>query len=298
MGRQLLGVMSKREGLPRPDWDAIAERYEQLPESQRLAAWSAMERQWQEALAAAWDGFSLYASGNWLLTTDMSVEIAERLQASLHDATVRVERMLGGVGLGPIGDPERFVDWPGHDIAVVCRDRDTYVDYISDSFPDAYTGGMSGGVCIADGAGHIVAWGQDESSLQATLAHEIAHTRLSLYGIPLWFEEGLVMLLESSVTRQRWWEPTRELVEEHQRYWNADRLDRFFRGDGGFDSVDDGYALAYGLAAMLVQQLLDRGRKRMSPWVFALEGGDMDGACRSVYGCELTDLLPAFVRST
>ncbi|MEM1445021.1 MAG: hypothetical protein AAGF84_03130 [Planctomycetota bacterium] len=289
--------MPIRDGLPRPDWAAISDRYERLPESQRSSAWSAMERQWQEALAAAWGGFRVYPSGDWLFTTDAPVEAASRLIATLHDSTARIERMLGGVGLGPIGDPARFADWVGHDIAIVCRDQQDYVRFISDGYPDAYTGGMSGGLCIREGAEHIVAWGIDESSLQATFAHDIAHTRLSLYEIPLWFEEGLVTLLESTVTGNRFWEPTRDLIEEHQRYWNADRVDRFFRGDGGFLAIEDGHALAYSLATILAQQLLDRGRKRMSRWVRALEEQDIDSACRNTYGCELTDLLPAYVQA-
>jgi len=294
----LLGPMLTRVGLPRPDWDAVVARWESLPPEQRPTTWTEIERAWQHALVAAWgDPFRVIEQGSRLLTTDLPGPEADRVMNFIAHALATVDHLLSHIGVETPPNVGIGTDSPGFDIVIACRHVEQYLEYISDEHPEEYEGGISCGVCLYRGAIHVAAHGSELPALRATLAHELAHTRLAHLPLPGWLNEAVVVQLENAVTTDHAFAIYPEIIELHRAHWNPQRLEAFFRGYA-FDDPRDGFALAYSLANAIADNLLKLDRKTFGR--FILTASDEDGgaaACRELYGCELVDLVPAFARS-
>ncbi len=299
LGRRLLGEMEARGGLPRPDWAAVQARWGRLPEAERGAAWSAVERAWQGELAAAWreqgKGFAVYEEGELLVTTDLPEREARRVLAWGRRAFAVIERCLGGLGVEAYLHKPAGYNGAGLDVAVVCRGVAEYLDYTADGDDADHAGAVSGGMCLRQGAVHVAAHGATAAELEATLAHEWAHSRLAEWDLPVWLEEGLVTHLQEAVVPSGRFAPDLQTVALHREYWTPGRLGRFFDGRG-FCGIEDGYGLPYDLSHTVFGNLMRGGGPELLEFLAAASWRDAGvGACEAVYGCSLAELLPDFV---
>lgn len=292
LGAALLGPMEERQGLPRPQWEVVQMRWLALPEDERAAAWVAVERMWQRALAAVWAGdFRILEEGESLLTTDLSDAAARRVLRFMNGALATIERCLTGLGLEEYSD-----GGPGCDVAVVCRRVEDYLDYVCDTDEPMHVGAVSGGVCIHQGSVHVAAHGEDPAELEPVLAHELAHTRLAQLALPAWLEEGLVTHLEHAVAPSGDYEPSLQMAALHRGYWTPRRLEDFFTGEG-FCGEDDAQGLPYHLAHAVVGNLMAANAARFTRLLKTATWQDRgESACRLVYGVGLGDLVPRFIR--
>ena len=293
----LLGPMPLRFGLPRPDWNAVIAQWESLPPEQQPAAWIDVERTWQHTLAATWgEPFRVIEQGSRLLTTDLPAPEADRVMAYIARTLARLDELLAQLGVTADRTSASQVDATGFDVAIVCRHVDPYLDYICDEYPDDHAGAISSGICLYSGSVHVAAHGTDLHALKAVLAHELAHTRLAHLPMPEWLNEAVVIKLESAITADALYAIYPEIIKQHQNYWNAARLKRFFVGRA-FCAPDDGFGLAYSLAHAISDNLITLDRLTFGRFVST--ASDEDGgaaACRQLYDCELMDLVPTFLR--
>ncbi len=291
-----LGVMTMSEGLPRPDWEAVTYRISLLPKGERSAAWGRAERAWLEALTEAWGGgYRLWARGNCLLVTDLPEAEAERALSFMIRALRQIDELLERVGLNPVIVNNREDGLPGYNILIACCQTEDYLRYISYHYPEDHRGGMSAGLCLREQMVHTVAHGRDFAVMQATIAHELAHSHLATCVMPMWLEEGLVTLLEDAVAGGSVFSTQHWHIEQHQSFWTLERLKTFFWGEG-FCTVEDGLGLAYALANAIVRRLMELDRPTFAR--FVRESDWQDGgaaACRDLYDCDLMDLVPRFI---
>ncbi len=293
LGQSLLGLMDEREGLPRPDWGKVRARWLALPDDERPAAWSAVERAWQRALAEAWgDDFRLLEQGESLLTTDLPDAEAQRVLRFINSALSTIMRCLTKLGLAKYSDGVS-----GLDVTVVCRRVEDYLDFICDVDDEQHAGAVSGGMCIRQISVHIAAHGASAANLEPVLAHELAHGRLTELDLPVWLEEGLVTHLENAVAPNGAYDPHPQMIELHRSYWTPGRIDAFFSGEG-FCGSDDAYGLTYLLAHSVVGTLMNADRSRFTRLLEMASREDRgEAACREVYDVSLVELLPTFIRA-
>ncbi|MEM9883826.1 MAG: hypothetical protein AAF800_13015 [Planctomycetota bacterium] len=299
-GAALLGEVVEVGGLPRPDWAGVQRRWRALPEAQQGPAWGAIERAWMEALAAGWnaregraglDAFRVWREGETLLTTDLPADEAGRVLAFSGRALRTIERCLTGLGLAEISD-----GGPGYDVVVVCRRVEDYLDYVSVFDAEEHRGGVSGGVCLAAGAVHVVTHGAGAGDLHEVLAHELAHSRLVSLELPAWLEEGLVTHLEEAVAPSGAYAADLQTVALHRGYWTPARLAAFFEGSA-FCGEDDAHGLAYHLAYHAVGGLMAEDAQRFARLLRSASPADAGAAAvEALFDKSLTDVLPRFVR--
>ncbi|MEO1237108.1 MAG: hypothetical protein AAFX76_10000 [Planctomycetota bacterium] len=298
-GERVLGEMEERLGLPRPDWGAVARRWDGVPEEARGAVWSAVELVWQERLAAAWgEGFGVRVEGERLLTTDLPTGEAAAVMGAVDRSLATIDRALAGLGLFEDGGVTPGSEAAGYDVVIVCRRVEDYLDYVADLDGPEHVGAVSGGVCVrGGGAVHVVAHGREGEALRGVLAHELAHARLAEMELPVWLEEGLVTHLENAVVPSEAYAPNMQTVAMHRGFWTPRRLDGFFSGEA-FCGEDDADGLPYRLAYTVVGNLMAEDREAFVDLLATATWEDCGAsACREVYGRELGEMVPRFVRA-
>jgi hypothetical protein len=113
---------------------------------------------------------------------------------------------------------------------------------------------------IREGYPHIVFHGDDLTTLEHTVAHELTHAALSHLSLPAWIDEGLAQMFDHNMTGTRFL-LSQELAQQHQRFWRSHGLDPFWKGDG-FTRPDKGQKLSYELAELLLRMLSEDYRPR------------------------------------
>lgn len=292
LGEWLLGELTLRQGLPRPDWMGVWERYGTLTKSQQPEAWRSMERLWQGVLADHWAGFRLYTGNDHLLTTDIVDEDAAFLFKRVINCYPRIERALRRLGCDGLGRGSQ------HQILIVCSRLETFLDYTSDAYHEAHVGGVAQGVCIRTPPVHVVAWGTQFEELITTLVHELIHAALVDLELPAWIEEGLVTFVEEFATDRPSQLLSLDQIERFGDYWSLETIDHFFAGEE-FRNPTDGFGLAYSMARMIVGRLIELDMNTFSRFIRQAEDKDAGAAaCRALYHCELDELVPDFVFDT
>ncbi|MBB6428492.1 hypothetical protein [Algisphaera agarilytica] len=292
LGSRLLGAMAERQGLPRPDWQRVQMRWWALPSEAQPAAWTAVEWVWQHTLAASWGGdFRVVQQGECIMTTDLPEEEAQRAVAFMERALATIERCVTGLGLDDYSD-----GGPGLDVAVVCREVEDYLDYVSDAHEPDYVGAVSGGMCLHQGSVHVAAHGKTAATLEPVMAHELAHSRLAGLGLPVWLEEGLVVHLEKAVAPNEDFANDLHTIALHRAFWTPRRLADFFTGDA-FCGPDDAHGLPYALAYQMVGELMQDDTTKLATLLEAAAWEDQGiSACEAVYGVPPIELIPRFIR--
>jgi hypothetical protein len=275
----------------------VQARWLALPAEQRGPAWSAIERAWQWALALAWGGdFRVCEQGELLLTTDLPEAEARRLLDFAGGALGIIERCLAGLGVREFIDRPEGYNGAGLDVMVVCRRVEDYLDYVSDADEPEHAGAISGGVCLREGASHVAAHGENSGELEPVLAHELAHSRLIQWQLPVWLEEGLVTHLETAVQPHDGFALDLHTAALHRQFWTPGRLRRFFDGRA-FCGAEDAEGLPYHLAHWVFGELMQAGGDQLLALLdLATWEDDGASACAAVYGGRLEDLLPDFIR--
>jgi len=292
------GLLTREEGLPRPQWDLIGPWIEAhcAPDARR-DAWTAVERQWLAELGPALGGgYEVIESDNFLALAAGADEIGSRLVQFGERCRAAMLSALGGVA-----DFEGL----GKQLVVALRTRDHYYRYIAPHYPDGEHGG-SVGVHIREGYPHVALHGKQLWALENTLAHELTHVALHHLSMPQWLEEGLAQMFEHDMTGRQLLEVDAEMAGRHKRYWGKHGLDELWRGDG-FSRPGKVQELSYQLAEVLVRLLVEEGRPRWFGWVrgpqrrlFAfLRGASAsdcgEAACRDHLGLGLSDLAARFL---
>lgn len=130
-------------------------------------------------------------------------------------------------------------------------DDASYYRYVSAYYPDGHFG-LSSGMFLRRGLGHFVFPSEQMWVLEPVIAHELFHAVVAHLPLPAWLNEGLATNAEFKYGNR--FEDPRHINDKlphHRRYWNPERIQRFWSGESFFNA-DDGQELSYDLARRLV----------------------------------------------
>jgi hypothetical protein len=235
-------------GVPLADWRAIEAWLAAMPDARaRAAARVDAHRAWLEHLRDA------LGDGAWLHETDdafvlSSLEPAVAAATARYVATTRrrIAGVLGALPKFPAGEKS---------IVLVLDDEEVYYHYVSIYYPREGEFAFSGGMFVDAGCPHFVVRRADLSTIEPVIAHELTHSALAHLRLPLWLDEGLAVNTEHKIAGDRHGRhPAREMHARHLKFWGEAEIGQFWSGES-FRRADDGNALSYDLARIMVAQM-------------------------------------------
>ncbi|WP_086930865.1 hypothetical protein [Agarilytica rhodophyticola] len=235
--------LQDNNGSPLFDWDKINSWLDSLENSNE--AYSLVRKAWLLHLRdTLGDNFRLYETSEVVvLSTQVDSEINTTVEF-LHKSRAKIERVLKGICQFDEADKS---------VLILLDDNDSYYQYISqyESSEEAISGGMFIRIPIP----HFVARNEDLYILEATLIHELTHSALNHYALPVWVDEGLAVNTEQRLvsTSRPIYKPE-ALLRKHREYWSEDRIQDFWSGRS-FQMNGDSMTLSYELAQILIQHL-------------------------------------------
>jgi len=279
----------RHNGYPILDWDAVSALLEVTPPRRRNEAWTACERAWllhfRDALGA---DFHLDEAESAMLVSALPENVARATLEFMGRTLRRIGIVLDGVARAPE---------LGKDILIVFKDQDSYYRYVSYYYPERGEFAFSGGMHINRGCAHYVTMADDMRTIEPTIAHEMTHGCLAHLPLPLWLNEGTAVNMEGRLTgRAPQLYTPEQMHAKHLRFWNDATIQEFWSG-WSFHRPDEGNALSYDLARIMVEQLaLDWDRFRE----FAVHADHADAgssAARRYLGRDLGEVAAALLES-
>ena len=238
---------SEREGFLHPDWARAWDWVDALPEALRADAWLACERTWLSLLRdELGPDYRLHESAHGFLLSAQPTRIAE-VTLQYLDATLR---RVGGL----LEDLAASADM-GKEILVVFASQDDYYRYVGHYYPDEGEFAMSSGMFLHAGCSHFVVHGDELSSFEPVIVHEMTHSQLSHLPIPAWLNEGMAVNAEQRLTRigaDIW--SVQQLEARHRKFWTPETIQQFWSG-AAYLRPDEGSELAYDLGRLMVNGL-------------------------------------------
>jgi hypothetical protein len=232
--------------LPIPDWgqQPWPEDSDENTLHRHANGWAAA---WLEAMAVALNkGYARAESANFMLLSALDPRATRVLLDYLERSRKRVLTVLPGIAAD---------HGHGKTVVMVFGDENSYYHYIAhygsdSSQPEAYSGGMF----IDAGYGHFVFTQGAFETMEPVVVHEMTHCLVRHLLIPAWLNEGLAVNTEHRFVRPRPLYRPQEFEFLFARFWNASTIQEFWSGKS-FMRPDDGQALSYELARLLVQLL-------------------------------------------
>ena len=156
---------------------------------------------------------------------------------------------------------------------------------------------MSGGMFLSDGYTHVATFDRpDPNTIGQVLVHELAHNLTCHLPQPTWLGEALAMFFECDIVggTQR---TLADLVEKHREFWNAETIQRFWRGDSFW--ALEGHDVSYSLADTLFRLIrtdIQPSPESFQRFVLAADWNDAgDAAARDYLGISLENLAATFL---
>ncbi|MCP5538458.1 MAG: hypothetical protein H7A51_19770 [Akkermansiaceae bacterium] len=289
----LSALMPARDGLSRPDWDAIEACINKaIPEKYRNDAWAQAARQWLELVAGQLDGdYICEESQNFIVLTESSKRLARDVCKFYEKALKTIIKYLPGVASD---------DGYGKHVVMMFTKEDDYYRYIMYFYPDGEHP-MSGGVCLSgDGYTHYAfpLNETDPSGYRGTLVHELTHGCLEHLEIPTWLNEAIAMRMEHALCGSSPLDLDREQYRRHKEYWNAATIQQFWAGSS-WSIVEDGFELSYSLAKIIWRKFekdLRAPQSAILEFIATANHADAgEGACRRLFDLSLGDFVADFL---
>ena len=274
-------------GLRRLEWDSIYKNADEKFKDRDLdEAWSDVAYTWLITLKEdLGEKYSISESNNFMLLSSEDSSYNKALLNYLEVSRRRILRFLAG-----IANDEGY----GKFVVMVYEDNSKYHDYISFFGRQEGTSGMSGGMFIYHGYGHLVFPFGDIQMTELVAGHEMSHALVSHLQLPVWLDEGIAVNMEGALKGFNSSPITHDLFEKHQSFWNESNIQEFWFGES-FSRADEGQELSYQLARILVSNLSEQfenfvGFCNRAQWQDA-----GDGALLDIYGLSLQDLIYNFI---
>ncbi len=278
-------LFSRPDRFPRPDWAAIEERIDRHGDDPGKA-WERVAVEWMVAFSAALGpDYKVHHSGDILLVTRAAEHRVREILRFLHDCEKRILAEL------PFVDPSEL---PGYLPVIVFGDELDFYHYLGAlrDDDDDDESATAGGVFINEGYGHIAMPSENLDHYRATLCHELCHSLLSGFNLPLWLDEAITAEVEHHVTGENPYFMDRDIVRKHREYWSDERLDAFWTGDSFF-SPDEGQGLSYHLARYLFHAIAPLSTpESIGRFVRSADDGNAGKpAAMECFGIELADVV-------
>ena len=267
---------------------AIEERINQQGDDPRKA-WENVAVEWMEVFATALGPeYRVHRSGEFLLVTRAADHRAREILHFLHDCEKRILAEL------PFVDPAELL---GFLPVIVFGDELDFYQYLGALHGDEGESAAAGGVFINEGYGHIAMPSENLHYYRATLCHELCHSLLSGFNLPLWLDEAITAEVEHHITGENPYFLDRDIVREHREYWNAERLGTFWTGDSFF-APDEGQGLSYHLARYLFHAIAPHSTpESISLFVRSADDGNAgNSAAVECFGIDLLDVVEGLLR--
>jgi hypothetical protein len=280
-------AIEMRLGLPRPAWDVVWEWIEgHVPGNDQPEAWNRCVDQWIAALHESLPrGYVLEHSDHFRLLGGVPRLVASTLSRCEH-----YRRAILDILAGVAQDDDGFAMLVLH-----FHNRETYLDYIMDFYPEAGEFADSGGMYFEHGCSHLAVWGPAEDMLERVLPHELTHALLGHLPLPLWLNEGVTQVVADLAVGRSQFQMTPENAREHRRYWNETSIQGFWSG-ASFYAPDEGQGLSYGLAEVLVRNVLTDFPGKIAAVVNSADAADAgEDALRQACGTSLSNRVGQFL---
>jgi hypothetical protein len=259
------------------DWEWVHAYLEEHSASDLGSAYERLSREWLLGVAAAWGReHRLYESEQFLVVSARGPRLTENL-VRLGKRTIDSWRAV---------PPEFVLEGAyGKFACLVADSRERFASYL-ESLGASEDSGASSGVFLGGGYSHFLINRGDPGEQEYVLVHELTHALLQGNGFPLWLEEGITQITESSILGSALLPELldREEAERQRSHWRRRGLSSFWNGDE-FVRVGRGQHHAYSLAQVLVRRMLERGRPQFTRFLGEARWQDHgEAACRGVYG--------------
>ncbi|WP_144391773.1 hypothetical protein [Pleionea sediminis] len=139
-------------------------------------------------------------------------------------------------------------------VIFIFDNEDIYYSYVAQFYKEDGEYAPSGGVFINIPFPHLIVKSPSLMDSEPTLIHEMTHSSLHKYHLPVWIDEGLAQNMEIQCGFQN---AVREnnLAQKHLGYWSKEKGKRFWSGES-FSTSGTESELAYDLARILVQLIV------------------------------------------
>lgn len=270
----------------KPNWDEISLKIgSHLSHEELNAAWCQECDLWLNSLAKKYgNDYHIQETSNFYILSNEAPRYIQVFSDSLERTLKRIMSTLQGMA-----SDEGY----GKHVAIIFSDIDQYYDYVGLFYPEEGEFGFSSGMFINDGYGHFVFFSQDMDTAEIIAVHELTHACLSHLPIPTWLNEGLAVLMEDVLAGQGLI-LNKEMLLQHQNYWNETTIQAFWSGDSFF-AADEGQELSYHLAHILVRNICKQ-REAFADFVNhadALDAGS--SAMHKSFGLTLSELAGSFL---
>lgn len=234
------------ESFPRPDWSAIDQGIEELPESEWTHYYTDWATLWlQMTCEVLPKGYKIVESKHFLMVSDQPDRYNKLLIQFFEKALGYIMYHLKGIAAD-----EGF----GKHVALIFSDQDTYYQYISYFYENEGEFPLTGGIFLNREYGHFVFPFLEMYQAEATAAHELTHACLAHLPVPLWLDEGIAVSIENDLCGTSPLKMSSEDIRKHIAFWNEDTIQEFWNGRS-FSRTDDGFNLSYDLARFCVKAL-------------------------------------------
>lgn len=273
-------------GFPRPDWAQFRQWLGSQPEAEHGEWQRAAQHHWLQTMQSrAPDRLAITPSKRFLLLHPTT--LPERIGAYtelLEKLTTRLSLALPGLAEPPTGQmPVLLFGQP-----------EDYHNYSSHYYPAYGEYGLSGGMFLAEGMGHIALPYFGFRAVEPVLAHELTHAALWRRKLPRWLDEGLAVTFEHANYPHPGRETPFEQQRAHRALWNAQSIQRFWQG-ASFLEADEHQQRSYELARVLVEGL-SKDRERFLAFVQHAQRRDAgEAAARERLGFSLGDAAAAYL---
>ena len=187
----------------------------------------------------------MHESEQFLLLTKTDADYSRGLLHYLETTRRRILSSLRG-----IAHDEGY----GKHVALIFDDGDDYLRYLAGFDTREGEIGLSSGVFLGRGYGHLAMPFVHYDGAERTIAHEMTHALVDHLPLPLWLNEGLATNMEDQLTFGRNLLGTPEERAKHGRFWGEEEVQQFWSGES-FGRADEGQELSYELAQLAVKNL-------------------------------------------
>lgn len=272
------------EGYPRPDWQALGELVERLPQAGAHEHWCRVARTWLEITAEHLGSpYRVAETANFLVLTPLDTRASALLERFVERAWKQIRAGLDGA----VEDSGY-----GKGVVMLFESQEAYYEYSAHFYPDGEHP-LSSGVFLNAEYGHVAIPFFDLAETEAVIAHELTHCHLRNLPLPLWLNEGLAVTFENEICGNRPLRMDPDRMAEHRDFWNEETIQEFWSGRS-FARTDEGNGLSYDLARYCVRALGHdlTGLIELTRRASFQDGGE--SAAQEVFGGSLGGLIEQF----
>lgn len=241
---------------------------------------------WAEQIGSRFpDVAEVAESANFVVVTARAAGNIRPTLIQLEDYRRQIQRALSGLDL---------MEWTSKVLVIVAPDQETFTRYLGDYYEDGEHM-LPGGVCLKRGYVHFILPDSNLTNSAPVLAHELTHVCVSGIPWPAWVEEAVVQSIEHRLSQRNPYVLDREVIQRHQRYWDAGKIRDFWVG-ASFHYPNEGSELSYHLCRFLLEAVAHHGRDHLIAFLQNANHEDSGfGAMRGVVGFDPGEVLTDFL---